>query len=98
MKKNRLFFLRATAVLVLALVALLDAAFLLHRDRAFSPLENRNLQQRPALTARDLLSGRFESRFDRYVSDQFPLREGWIALKSAEGAWRDVVWNKHQTK
>ena len=82
MKKKRLFFLRATAVMVLALVALLDAAFLIRRDRAFSPLENRNLQQRPALTARDLLSGRFESRFDRYVSDQFPLRDDWVALKS----------------
>jgi hypothetical protein len=82
MKKNRLFFLRATAILVLALVALLDIAFLLHRDRAVSPLENRNLQQRPTLTVPDLLSGRFETRFDSYISDQFPLREGWIALKS----------------
>ena len=82
MKKKRLFFLRATAVMVLALVALLDAAFLIRRDRAFSPLENRSLQQRPPLTVRDLLSGRFESRFDRYVSDQFPLRDDWVALKS----------------
>ena len=31
MKKKRLFFLRATAVMVLALVALLDIAMLLHR-------------------------------------------------------------------
>lgn len=82
MKKKRLFFLRATAVTVLALVVLLDAAFLVRRDRATSPLENRNLQQRPALTVQGLLSGRFESRFDSYVSDQFPLRDSWIALKS----------------
>ncbi len=82
MKKKRLFFLRATAILVLALVALLDVAFLIHRDRAFSPLENRNLQQRPPLTAPGLLSGRFESRFDSYISDQFPFRDGWVALKS----------------
>ena len=83
MKKKRLFFLRATAILALALVALLDAAFLIHRDRDFSPLENRNLQQRPALTAQGLFSGRFETRFDSYISDQFPFRDGWIALKSA---------------
>lgn len=82
MKKKRLLFLRATAVMVLALVALLDAAFLVHRDRATSPLENRSLQQRPALTFQGLFSGRFESRFDSYVADQFPLRDGWIALKS----------------
>lgn len=82
MKKNRLFFLRATAVMVLALVALLDIAFVLRRDRATSPLENRNLQQRPALTLQGLLSGRFESRFDSYVADQFPFRDSWVALKS----------------
>ena len=82
MKKKRLFFLRVTAVMVLALVLLLDIAFLIHRDRATSPLENRSLQQRPALTLQGLFSGRFESRFDSYVSDQFPLRDGWIALKS----------------
>ena len=83
MKKKRLFFLRATAILALALVALLDIAFILHRDRAFSPLENRSLQQRPAPTLQGLLSGRFETRFDRYISDQFSFRDGWIALKSA---------------
>ena len=83
MKKKRLFFLRATAILALALVALLDVAFILHRDRAFSPLENRSLQQRPAPTLQGLLSGRFETRFDSYISDQFPFRDGWIALKSA---------------
>ena len=82
MKKKRLFFLRAMAVTVLALVLLLDIAFLIHRDRATSPLENRSLQQRPALTLQGLFSGRFESRFDSYISDQFPLRDGWIALKS----------------
>ena len=82
MKKKRLFFLRATAVMVLTLVALLDVAFILHRDRATSPLENRSLQQRPALTVRGLLSGRFESRFDSYISDQFPLRDGFRTVKS----------------
>lgn len=82
MKKNRLFFLRATAVMVLALVALLDIAFVLRRDRTASPLENRNLQQRPALTLQGLLSGRFESRFDSYVADQFPFRDSWVSLKS----------------
>lgn len=82
MKKKRLFFLRATAIMVLALVALLDIAFILHKDRAASPLENRNLQQRPVLTLTGLMSGRFEGRFDSYVADQFPFRDRWIALKS----------------
>ena len=83
MKKKRLFFLRATAVMVLALVLLLDAAFLISPKRGFSPLENRNLQQRPALTLRGLTSGRYESQFDAYLSDQFPFRDAWIAVKAA---------------
>ena len=82
MKKKRLLFLRVTAILALALVLVLDAAFLLTRDRAFSPLENRNLQQRPALSLRALTSGRFETDFDTWLSDQFPFRDAWVALKS----------------
>ena len=83
MKKHRLFFLRAVALLALALALALDAAFLLIRDRATSPLENRALQQAPRLTLADAASGRFESRFDSYVADQFPLRDVWVRLKSA---------------
>lgn len=83
MKKKRLFFLRATVILALGLVLLLDAAFVILPPRAFSPLENRNLQQRPALSLSSLVSGRFESRFDRYLGDQFPFRDLWVALKSA---------------
>ena len=64
MKKKRLLFLRATAVMALALALVLDAAFFIVRDRAFSPLENRNLQLFPALTLQGAASGRFESRFD----------------------------------
>ena len=83
MKKKRLFFLRATAVLALALVLTLDAAFLLTGSRTFSPTENRTLQQRPALTLQGATSGRFESRFDDYISDQFPFRDAWVTLKTA---------------
>ena len=83
MKKKRMLFLRATALAVLALVLALDALFLFTGARAFSPLENRNLQQRPALTLAGVTSGRYESRFDDYVSDQFPFRDAWVALKTA---------------
>ena len=83
MKKKRMLFLRATALAALALVLALDALFLFTGARAFSPLENRNLQQRPALTLAGVTSGRYESRFDDYVSDQFPFRDAWVALKTA---------------
>ena len=83
MKKKRLFFLRGAALMALALVLLLDAAFLVVPDREFSPVENRTLQTRPALTLRGAASGRYESRFDDYIADQFPFRDAWIALKTA---------------
>ena len=82
MKKKRLFFLKGSALLALALVLALDALFLFTGSRAFSPTENRNLQQRPPLSLSAFFSGRYESRFDDYVSDQFPYRDGWVALKS----------------
>ena len=83
MKKKRMFFLRGVAILAAALVLALCAAFVIVRDRAFSPTENRNLQTRPALTLSGALSGRYERRFDDYVADQFPFRDGWIALNAA---------------
>lgn len=82
MKKKRMLFLRGLALTALALALLLDAAFLILPDRAFSPTENRSLQTLPAPSLSGIASGRFESRFDDYVADQFPLRDGWVRLKS----------------
>ena len=61
-------------------------------DREFSPLENRNLAQMPTLKVGtpakrfqdgNLFTGAFMSDFESYITDQFPLRDGWIGLKSA---------------
>ena len=82
MKKKRMLFLRGVAIVTAALAVLLCAAFIVTGDRAFSPAENRNLQTRPKLTLADAFSGRYESRFDDYISDQFPFRDAWIALQS----------------
>lgn len=83
MKKLRTRYLRGTAIALLAIVLALDAAFVLLPDRGFSPTENRNLQTLPGLSLRGVTSGRFESRFEDYVADQFPFRDGWIVLKSS---------------
>ena len=83
MKKKRLFFLRGAAVIAAALALLLCASFVIAPDRGFSPTENRSLQTRPALSLKDLFSGRYETRFDDYMADQFPLRDTWIALNAA---------------
>lgn len=51
-------------------------------DRTYSESENRYLQTFPELSADTLFSGRFTEDFGEYVSDQFPGRDGWVALKT----------------
>jgi hypothetical protein len=51
-------------------------------DKTFSEVENRNLTQRPTLTAKALLSGDFMSDYESYVTDQFAGRDGWTAAKA----------------
>lgn len=48
----------------------------------FSPMENRALAQLPELSRDALLSGSFMEDFETYVTDQFVLRDQWIALKA----------------
>lgn len=50
--------------------------------RARSEAENRTLQQLPGLTWDSLISGEFAKDYESYLSDQFPLRDQWITLKT----------------
>ena len=51
-------------------------------DRDFSQQENRYLAQFKAPTADALRSGKFMEDFEKYFTDQFPLRDQWIHLKA----------------
>lgn len=51
-------------------------------DRSFSEQENRSLQTAPKFTLSNLFSGRFATQAEDYVSDQFPFRDAWTALKA----------------
>lgn len=51
-------------------------------DRTYSESENRYLQTFPELSADTLFSGKFTEKFGKYASDQFPGRDGWVALKT----------------
>lgn len=71
--------------LVILFVAFLGGFLLLNialPDRTFSDMENRNLAGKPALSLGSVFSGRFESDAESYVTDQFALRDHWIALKA----------------
>ena len=72
--------------IVTALFCLLLAASalagLLVPDRYYSQREKRTLTQRPKFTAADFFSGKFGDELEDYLTDQVPLRDGWVTLKT----------------
>lgn len=69
-------------------------AFLILPDRSFSEQENRYLTQFKAPTVESVFgkNGQFMADFEKYVNDQFPLRDGWIGLK----AWSERLIGKQE--
>ena len=76
--------------LLLAGTALLG---LLLPDRMFSVREKRKLHQAPELSTETLLDGSFGADLERYLADQFPGRDGWIALRTLS----DLAMGKRET-
>ena len=70
-------------VLFCAFIGLFLVANAAAPDREFSQMENRNLEQMPALSVKSLLSGQFMKDFETYTTDQFVGRDAWIGLKSS---------------
>lgn len=64
---------------VITIVIFLIANFLVP-DRAFSDTENRSLQQRPPLSG--MFQGGWGASVDKWYSDQFVLRDGFVELNS----------------
>lgn len=55
---------------------------LVKKDDLISVQENRSLQQKPEFSAENLISGDFTKEYSTYMSDQFPMRNTWIKLKT----------------
>ena len=70
------------AVVLLAFLALLFVLNLVLPDRDFSEQENRYLQTAPKFSFSELFSGKFSSKFETYVTDQFAFRDAWMRLKA----------------
>lgn len=51
-------------------------------DRSFSERENRPLAQMPEWTVDNFISGKFTTRFETYLSDQFVWKDNWVKLKA----------------
>lgn len=56
------------------------AATWLYPVQEYSDLENRTLTQKPKLKLKKILKGSYQTKYETYLSDQFPLRETWVSL------------------
>ena len=65
--------------LLLAVSALIG---LLLPDRYYSEREKRTLTQKPQFTIADFISGEFSGELEKYLTDQVPLRDGWVTMKT----------------
>lgn len=71
-----------TAVLFCAFIGGFGILHLIQPDRSFSPTENRNLADFPDFSWSALVDGSYTADLEEYLADQFPLRDGWMGLKS----------------
>ncbi len=65
--------------IMLAALAIVPAAI---PDRYYSGREKRTLAQIPAFSVQRLFSGEYADELENYLSDQFPLRDQWVTVKT----------------
>ena len=70
----------STTVVFCILIFGFTAATILRPSSEFSETENRVLTGMPELSMDTILSGDFEEDYEEYLTDQFVLRDRWIAL------------------
>ncbi len=80
---NDLNYKKITAILFIAMLALVTVFSLVTKDKEFSAAENRVLKSRPSFSLGKYVEGRFESEYEEYANDQFPARTGFVRLKTA---------------
>ena len=66
----------------LFLISQISIMNIIHKNKQISVLENRTLQQMPKFSMSSFFEGDFSSKFENYISDQFPGRDFWIKLKA----------------
>ena len=74
---------KAICALFIAVIFGVAVVALILPDRGFSALERRDLQQAPRFSFRTVIDGTFESEAEKYIADQFPLRDELMSLKAA---------------
>lgn len=78
---NRFMKLLPAAVFFIILYAI-TLTGITSREKTYSSIENRTLQGLPKLSGKNFLKGKFQKKYETYLSDQFPKRDSWIKLMS----------------
>ena len=81
-----------TLALSLGFLAVFSAWFLIAPDAEESTVERRRLAKRPALSFSSVTNGSFMNGFEKYMLDQFPLRDRFRTLKAFTRFY--VFWQK----
>ena len=59
------------------------SAGILQEEHTYSSAENRLLQKFPKFSVKRVLNGKFQKKYETYLSDQFPQRDSWIKFQTA---------------
>lgn len=59
------------------------SAGILQKDHTYSSAENRLLQKFPKFSVKRVLNGKFQKKYETYLSDQFPQRDSWVKFQTA---------------
>lgn len=92
-KKRQNMIHRVITIIVLGVIVVGILWTLIAKDKTYSEVENRMLAQKPELTWNNIISGKFMTDMESYITDQFFLRNQWIQLKTAE----DIAVGKRES-
>lgn len=82
MKRTEATMNKIMAMLFLIFVSIMAILNFITPIKEFSSSENRRLEQKPKISLSLISSGKFTKSFEKYISDQFPLRDFLIGVKS----------------
>lgn len=55
---------------------------ILQKEHSYSSAENRMLQKFPKFSVKRVFNGKFQKKYETYLSDQFPQRDSWVKFQT----------------
>lgn len=69
-------------IMFIIFIVVINILNIITPDKEMSESENRVLGKMPDVSLKNIISGKFTKKFERYVTDQFIFRDVWVGLKS----------------